>query len=757
MFRHTSLVAVLPVIFALIFMGCTRTGTDQAAAPPQNSDEPKLIPADPTPAEPVTPVADAAPPADASEELTSSQPTADAPAPEADPSVAAADSNDAAETAPAAGDDDQVALIPRNILFGNPDKATARLSPDGSKLSYLAPKDGVLNVWVGPVDDPSAAQPVTDDKKRGIRTYFWAYTSRHILYTQDTDGDEDWHVYAVDLANNNEVKDLTPIEKVNAQIQEVSERFPEEILVGLNDRNPQLHDVYRVNIVTGERELVQENPGLLGFVTDDDYQVRFGMRVGPSGLTLLKPDEDQETGWSEYLSVPMQDSMTTGPVGFDKTGGRLYMLDSRERNTTGLFSVNLETGEQTLLAENERADISGLLMHPTEKNVQAAASTFARREWQILDDSIAADLEYLKSVADGEVEITSRTLDDKHWIVAYQADNGPVRYYHYDREQKHAEFLFNNRDDLEGLPLVKMHPEVIKSRDDLDLICYLSLPPASDTDGDARPEQPVAMVLDVHGGPWGRDEWGFDPGSQLWANRGYAVLKVNFRGSTGLGKDFINASKGEWAGKMHDDLIDAVNWAVAEGIADPQRVAIFGGSYGGYATLVGLTFTPEVFTCGVDIVGPSNLVTLLNNVPPYWMPFMPIMTELVGDPNTTEGVEFLSLRSPLSFVDKIEKPLLIAQGVNDPRVKQAEADQIVEAMKERNIPVTYVLYPDEGHGFARPENRLSFYAVTEAFLAQHLGGRYEPVGDAFDGASLTVPEGAKGVPGLEAALQRRGE
>lgn len=646
----------------------------------------------------------------------------------------------------------QVELIPRDQLFGNPDKAAARISPDGGKLSYLAPVDGVLNVWVGPADEPSAAKPVTQDKDRGIRSYFWAYTSNHILYIQDKDGDEDWHVYSVDLTSG-ETKDLTPLEKVNAQIEGVSHTFPEEILIGLNDRNKQLHDIYRVNISTGERELIQENPGFVGFMSDDDYRVRFAMSYGPDGMTIFEPDsENKDMPWKEFQKVGMQDTMTTSPAGFDKTGTKLYLIDSRERNTGALTVIDLESGDQKVIAENDKVDISDVMSHPTEKTIEAVGFTHLRKEWKVLDDSVADDLNYLRTVADGDVEVTSRTLDDKKWVVAYLMDNGPVRYYLYDRDAKKAEFLFTNRKSLEDLPLVKMHPVTVKSRDGLELVCYLSLPKGTDADDDARPDQPLPMVLDVHGGPWARDAWGFDPTHQLYANRGYAVMNVNFRGSTGFGKEFINKANKEWAGKMHDDLIDAVDWAIEQKIADPKKVAIMGGSYGGYATLVGLTFTPEKFACGVDIVGPSNLITLLNNVPDYWMPFMPVMKERVGDHVSEEGQKFLNERSPLNFVEKIKRPLLIAQGANDPRVKKQEAEQIVNAMQEKNIPVTYVLFPNEGHGFARPENSLAFNAVTEAFLAEHLGGRYEPIGDAFKESSITVPIGADEVPGLAKAL-----
>jgi dipeptidyl aminopeptidase/acylaminoacyl peptidase len=650
-------------------------------------------------------------------------------------------------------DETAVPLIPREVLFGNPDKAQARISPDGSKLSYLAPVDGVLNVWVGPAGAPEAAQPVTNDTVRGIRFYLWAYTSAHILYIQDKGGDENWRVYSVTVATG-ETKDLTPIEGVNAQFQEVSPQFPDEILVGLNDRDPRLHDLYRIHIETGERHCIQQNEAFSDFVTDDAYAVRFAMRTTPDGgMEILSAAHDST--WTPFIHVPMEDSMMTGVVGFDKTGAILHLTDSRGRNTAALFALNLESGVQTLLAEDPKSDVNGVMIHPTEKYVQAVAFNYERKHWRILDPAIAGDMAYLQTVADGDIEVVSRTLDDQTWIVAYLMDNGPVRYYRYDRAARQAHFLFTNRHDLERLPLVKMTPAVIPTRDGRDMVCYYSLPLDADTNEDNIPDAPLPTVLWVHGGPWGRDEWGYDSYHQWFANRGYAVLSVNFRASTGFGKDFINAGNREWGSKMHDDLIDAVDWAVATGITDPARIAIAGGSYGGYATLAGLTFTPETFACGVDIVGPSNLVTLLESMPPYWKPMLEMFTTHVGDHRTEEGRAFLTSCSPLTYADRICRPLLIGQGANDPRVKQAEADQIVHAMQEKDIPVTYVLYPDEGHGFARPENRLSFNAIAEAFLAEYLGGRYEPIGDAFKGSSITLPAGAGYIPGLPESHQEQ--
>ncbi|MCH8839657.1 MAG: S9 family peptidase [Planctomycetes bacterium] len=647
-------------------------------------------------------------------------------------------------------------LIPRRVLFGNPQKAMARISPNGQWLSYLAPVDGILNVWVGPVDDPSKAKPVTKDKTRDIRSHRWAYTGKHILYTQDKVGDENYHVYATDVETG-ETKDLTPLEKVRAEIQELSERFPNELLIGLNDRDPHLHDIWRVNIETGERQLIQQNEGVAAYVTDDDFRIRFAFNYTPDGgQVLLKPQTEGETGpgaeWEEFIKVGPIDAMTTGPAGFDKSGQVLYLQDSRERDTGALFAINLNSGEVTLVAEDPRADVGRMIVHPTEKTIQAVSFTYSRTEWKILDESIRADLDYLATVEDGELIVTSRTLDDTQWTVAYVLDDGPLKFYRYDRANRKAHFLFSSRDDLDNYRLVKMHTPVIKARDGLNLVSYLSLPVGSDPDGDGRPDQPLSMVLDVHGGPWARDGWGYNSTHQWLANRGYAVLSVNYRGSTGFGKNFVNAANGEWSGKMHDDLIDAVNWAVDEGIAQRDKVAIMGGSYGGYATLVGLTYTPEVFARGVDIVGPSSLVTLMQNVPPYWRPFMPVMKQRVGDVDTEEGRAKLLECSPLTYVDKIQRPLLIGQGANDPRVTQLEADQIVEAMTAKKIPVTYVLYPDEGHGFSGEQNRMSFNAVTEAFLTEHLGGRFEPVGDDFEGASLHIPVGADEVSGVAEAL-----
>lgn len=656
-------------------------------------------------------------------------------------------------------EDEKADPIPRQVLFGDPDYSRVRLSPDGDHIAYLAPVDGVRNVWVAPVDDPQQAEPITEDDDRGIRWYYWTYADDRILYLQDDDGDENWTIYAVDIDDGTESR-LTPESDVQARVSRLSVDHPDEMLVQLNDRDPRHHDVHRVDLATGESELVFENPGFASVYADSDLQIRMAMRqTSDGGTQWLIPDEDADVdheeipeGWAVYGEIPMEDALTTSFRGYDRSGEIAYAIDTRERNTGALVEIDFDSGEKSVLHHDERADVVDMIRHPEDRTVQAAAVEYTRKEWTVLDDEIAEDIEQLEAIGDGDLEIVDRTLDDDLWIAYFGVDDGPGRYYVYDRANDEAEFLFANRSDLEDVELSSMTPVVIESRDGLEMVSYLTVPHHVSTDADGMPEEALPLVLLVHGGPWFRDRWGYNPQHQWLADRGYAVLSVNFRGSTGFGKDFINASNKEWGAAMHDDLIDGVEWAVEEGITEPDRVAIMGGSYGGYATLAGMTFTPETFACGVNIVGPSNLLTLLESIPPYWEPMWATWTSRVGDPETDEGRELLKERSPLFYADEIQRPLLIAHGAHDPRVKQQESDQMVEAMRENDIPVTYVLYPDEGHGFARPKNRISFYAITEAFLSDCLDGRFEPIGDDFRGASLQVLEGIGEVPGLQQAL-----
>ncbi len=684
------------------------------------------------------------------EEPGPAAPTADPTAPP--PTATATADAPPAKPAPRA----DASLLPRAMFFGNPDKTHPRLSPDGKHIAYLAPEGGVMNVWVAPAGDPGAAKAVTHEKERGIRRFFWAFNNKEIIYPQDKGGNEDFHVMITDVGAGT-TRDLTPMEKVRAEIEGVSHKKPNEILIRINQRDPKNHDIYRADLKTGKLTLVLENKeGFAGYLTDSDYNVRGAMRMtADGGQEILKPDAKKKGEWAAWIKIAQEDSLTVEPIGFDKSGKTLYMVDSRGRNTAALFAVDVKSDKAKLLAEDPKADVDDVMVHPDKLEPQAASAMYDRAKWQVLDKSIQADFDALAKVAPGDVHVVSRTHDDKTWLVSFVVDDGPVKYYRWDRKGKKADFLFVDRKELEGKPLSKMTPVVIKSRDGLDLVSYLTVPKASDPDGDGKPNAALPMVLLVHGGPWARDHWGVNGTHQWFANRGYATLSVNYRGSTGFGKKFINASDREWAGKMHDDLMDAVKWAVDGKVADKDKIAIMGGSYGGFATLVGLTFTPDAFACGVDIVGPSNLQTLIATIPPYWAPALELFYKRVGDPRTEEGKKFLNERSPLSHVDAIKKPLLIGQGANDPRVKQSESDQIVKAMTDKKIPVTYVLYPDEGHGFNRPQNRLSFNAVAETFLAQCLGGPYQPIGDDFKGSSISVPSGAAQVHDLEAALPKK--
>jgi len=643
-------------------------------------------------------------------------------------------------------------LIPRQALFGNPDRQKLAISPDGSQLSWLAPLDGVMNLWIAPIDNPAAAKALSQERERGIRNYSWAYTNRHVLYLRDMGGDENWHLICINLSTG-EHTDLTPFEGVQARIQQLSPAYPEEVLVGLNRRDTELHDVYRISICSRQMELMLENPGFVELGTDDSFTVRLAQKVAEDGsLDYYKPTAGGS--WQQLFSIPMEDSMVSEIKGFSADGSAVYLIDSRGQDLAALISCSLANGQVTVLAKAEKADIDGLLIHPVSKVIEAASSTYQRRSWQALQPSIMEDITSLQAVEDGDLEVHSRSLDDRYWVVSYKLDRKPLHWYLYDRQQATVKFLFSDRLALDNTRLAAMHNAVVKSRDGLDLVTYYSLPEESYRPGTSCPvpNQPLPTLIVVHGGPWGRDTWGFSALHQWLANRGYAVISVNYRGSTGFGKTFMNAGNCQWGRKMQDDLADAMDWAVAKGIADPARVAIFGASYGGYAVLSALAFTPERYACGIDLVGPSNLQTLLETVPPYWKPFLNLLVSRMGNYRTEEGQADLAARSPLHKAGQISRPLLIGQGANDPRVHQSESDRIVKSLQANNTPVTYILYPDEGHGLGRQENTLSFYAVAEAFLSAHLGGAMEPFGRNFDGASLMVLEGANLIPGLEPAL-----
>jgi dipeptidyl aminopeptidase/acylaminoacyl peptidase len=646
-----------------------------------------------------------------------------------------------------------VPLVPRDVLFGNPVKANARISPDGKWLSWTAPLDGVMNVWVAPASDPNAAKAITNEKTRPIRQYFWAPDSSAVMFINDKGGDEDFLLYAASPTGG-DPKLLTPYQKTTVQVVSISPTIRDRILIGLNNRDQKWHDVHSLDLRTGQVTPVLMNTGgFAGFTADANLTVRMAAKSRNDGGTDFFRVEGGKVADTPFASVGLEDSQTTSPAGFTADGKTLYWVDSRGRNTAALVAQDVASGSTKVIAEDARADIGGAITNPRTGVVEAYAVNYLRNDWKPVGGAITRDLAFLKQELKGDFAVTSRTTDDKRWVVAAAASDRPSASYLYDRSSRRLTKLFDSRPALAGVPLAPMQSLEIKSRDGLTLPTYLTLPPGSDSNGDGRPDAPVPMVLLVHGGPWARDGYGFNSAHQWLANRGYAVMSTNFRASTGFGKSFLQAGNGEWGKKMHDDLLDAVGWAVNNKVTTNDKVAIMGGSYGGYATLAGLTFTPDAFACGVAIVAPSNLETLLATTPAYWESFRRQLYARMADPTTEAGKAWLKERSPLHFADRIQKPLLIGQGANDPRVKQAEADQIVDAMRTRNIPVTYVLFPDEGHGFARPVNNIAFNAVAENFLARCLGGRAEPIGDTVAKSSAKVPHGAQYAPGLAEAIK----
>jgi len=641
-----------------------------------------------------------------------------------------------------------VPLIPREALFGNPEKSAARISPDGSQIAWIAPREGVMNVWVAPASDPSKGKALTSEKARPIRNFFWAPDSRQILYVNDKGGDENFLLYAVNTASGAERK-LTPFEKTRVQLVGVSQTIQDRILIAINNRDPKWHDVYSVDLASGKLTPVMMNTGeFSGFLADENLVVRGALKARKDGGSDYYRIVDNKAEAAAAEQIGLEDSLSTQPAGYTVDGKTLYWIDSRGRNTAALVAQDVATGKKRIIAQDARADIGGALANPKTGEIEAYAVDYLRNEWTPVGSAVRDDLAFLKGKLKGDFSVTSRTRADDKWTVASASASQPAVHWLYDRKAKTLTKLFDTRPALSGLPLVEQHPVEIRSRDGKTLVSYLSLPPGSDPDGDGKPSAAVPLVLLVHGGPWGRDSYGFNGYHQWLANRGYAVLSTNFRASTGFGKDFISAGDLQWGRKMHDDLLDAVDWAVASGITRPDKVAIMGGSYGGYATLAGLTMTPDKFACGVDIVGPSNLQTLLKTIPPYWEAIKMQFYKRMGDPTTEEGRKLLDERSPLYLAEQIKRPLLIGQGANDPRVNVRESEQIVTAMKGKKIPVTYVVFPDEGHGFARPANNIAFNAVSENFLQSCLGGRAEPIGNTIAASSAKVPEGASLVPGL---------
>ena len=628
-------------------------------------------------------------------------------------------------------------LIPRRLFFGNPAAFDAKISPDGQWISWLAPVDDVLNIWIAPRSRLSDCRPVTRTKGRPIQWHGWSWDSHHLLYFNDENGDENLHMYAVDPMGG-PVRDLTPLETVAAHWIIGSPDRPRDVIIALNDRDKRWHDAWRIDLDTGERTLVWENTQEINrFGFDMAHELRWvGTQATDGGARLWKVEEGSLRHWHD---IDYEDVLGTGPVLFNRANTHLYLRSSIGRDTSSLLRLDWTTGEETVVAEHPRADVGSVLWDMRSYEAVAASAKVLVDDWFYLAPSVAADFAFLKAeLPDFELGVTEQSADDRDWIVMAHRPEQAATYFHFDRETRTLEEVCRARPELTDYMLAPMHPIEGKSRDGLPLVSYLTLP--ADIAGD-RPPKALPMVLVVHGGPWGRDFWGYRGDHQWLANRGYAVLSVNYRGSTGFGKAFVAASVHEHGAKMHDDLIDMVQWAVREGIADKDKIAIFGGSYGGYASFLGATFTPEVFCCAVPVVGITNLQTLLESIPPYWAGFAEYMYRSYGDPRTEEGRKLLAERSPIHKVDSIKKPMLIFHGQNDVRCKIAESDTIVKAMQQKDIPVAYVVYPDEGHSFALPANRLSYVAFTEAFFARHLGGTCEPVGRDLDGSSHEIRAG----------------
>jgi dipeptidyl aminopeptidase/acylaminoacyl peptidase len=634
---------------------------------------------------------------------------------------------------PKAAHADQPPLIPRDVLFGNPEKVSPQIAPDGKRMAWLAPdQKNVRQVWVktiGKDDD----RVITDDKKRGIRIFEWAGNSKVLLYLQDNDGDEDFHVYGVDL-DAARVRDFTPHEKIQARLSAINPNFPDKALLSINIRDKRLHDVHRLDVTTGELTLDTKNPGdVSSFTADPQMNVRAAQAVTPDGGTEIRIRDDERSDWKTWIKVGPDEILDF--LDFTADGKSAYLLSSLGSDTARVVEVPLSgdpARDAKVLAASDAVDAGEAVVHPTKHILQAVSFAPGRKHWQVIDPSVREDFEGIARLFDGDFDVINRDTDDRTWLVSFTDDRGPIRYYLWDRQSKEAKFLFVHQSKLEGLKLAAMKPVEIKSRDGLTLHSYLTLP-------EGVPPRGLPMVLLVHGGPWGRDIWGFNPMAQWLANRGYACLQVNFRASAGYGKAFLHAGDRQWGKTMHNDLIDGVNWAVNAGIADKAKVAIMGGSYGGYAALAGAAFTPEVFACAVDVVGPSNLRTLISTIPPYWKPMRAMFDARIGNIDDPRDAELIQQASPLFKADRIVRPLLIGQGANDPRVKQAESEQIVQAIEKNKGSVTYVVYPDEGHGFARPENSIDFNGRAEKFLASYLGGRFEPMqGDRYPGSTAVV-------------------
>ncbi|MEO0349206.1 MAG: alpha/beta fold hydrolase [Cyanobacteria bacterium P01_A01_bin.15] len=614
-------------------------------------------------------------------------------------------------------------LIQRELFFADPEITGARLSPDGQFLAFQRPLDGVMNVWVKGIDEPmEAARPVTADADSPVIIYFWSADGRYILYAQDKGGNENFHIYAADPESlgGTTARNLTPVDGVTAQIYAVPKQMPNHIIVGLNERDPQFHDIYRIDLATGERTLLLQNDENIGtWTTDLAGNVRLAYRQTlEGGNEILAVGDD---GLTPVYTCRIEE--TCMPIRFHRDGERVYLMSNRDRNLIQLELLDLASQQsQVVEADPEsQVDFGGAVFSEATDELMATSYVGDRTRIYPQNDRFAEDLAFLQQqLPDTEISLNSLTDDDRLAIIGTQSDVNPGSVYLFDRSTKALEKLYDLRPELPSEHLATMQPLRYTARDGLEIPAYLTLPQGI---------EPVNLPVIVmpHGGPWARDVWGYNPFTQFLANRGYGVLQPNFRGSTGYGKDFLNAGNNEWGtGAMQHDLTDGVQYLIDEGIADPERVGIFGGSYGGYAALAGLAFTPDIYAVGASAVGPSNLITLLESIPPYWASLKAMFALRLGDLENERDRNRLEAQSPLFSADRIQAPLMVIQGANDPRVKQAESDQIVAALRDLGRPVEYLVAADEGHGFRKEINSLAMTAALERFLAEHLGGRHQP-------------------------------
>jgi len=618
-------------------------------------------------------------------------------------------------------------LLDRELFFGNPEISGAQISPDGRYVSFLKPFKDTRNIWVKRISDPyTAAKLLTNDTKRPVTQYFWSRDGKYILFAQDQLGDENFNVYAVDpaasAAAGQEVptaRNLTAAKGIRAVIYAVPRNDPDVMYVGLNDRDKAWHDLYKVRISTGEKTLLRQNTErIASWIFDNAGALRLAVRTTDKGDTeILRVDP---SGFTQVYSCNVFE--TCNPLRYDKDNNKVYMETNKgEPDLTRLVLFDPTTKSETLVESDplNRVDFGGARFSDLTNELIATTYTDDRTRIYWKDKSWEADYNLLKSkLPDMDIEPTSSTNDDRVWMLVATSDREPGVRYLFDRNTKALTKQYSIFDKLPRTALAQQKPVTYKSSDGMTIPAYLTLPVGVEAKN-------LPLVVFPHGGPWGRDQWGYSSIAQFLANRGYAVLQPNFRASTGYGKKFLNAGNNEWGQKMQDDLTYGVRYLVDQGIADPKRVGIMGGSYGGYATLAGLAFTPDVYAAGVSIVGPSNLLTLLNSIPPYWESIRTIFNERMGNPATPAGRAQLEKQSPLNSATKIKAPLLVVQGANDPRVNKAESEQIVVALRDRGFPVEYLLAPDEGHGFARPINNLVLFTTAEKFLAKHLGGRYQ--------------------------------